>query len=310
MMILMLLFAIDSATVTHVAVAPRESLTVFVTRASSVSVSGDGALVVLMPGLLGGAFAFRKVTPELAAAGHATYAIEPLGVGSSSHPDRGDYSLDAQADRIAAVMDTLGVTHAVLVGANFGASVAMRVAYRRPELVAAVLLLDGGPVDRSSTGGASVAMRLAPVLRFFGARGIARRHIADALREYSADPTWVTPDVVDAYANPIVNNLGGAASVLSAMRRARVEAPLADNLWRIRQPVRLLIGAANRRGGIESAETVLLAARIPDFAADSVPNSGAYLHEEQPEVVVKAILSLSDGIGHVVAASAVSLTLH
>jgi pimeloyl-ACP methyl ester carboxylesterase len=231
--------------------------------------------------------------------------IEPLGVGSSSHPDDGDYSLDAQADRIAAVLDTLDVTNAVIVGSNFGASVALRVACRHPERVAAVLLLDGGPVDRSSTGGASIALRLAPLLKFFGGRGMARHRIADALREYSADPAWVTEDVVEAYSRPIVNNIGGAARVLSAMRRAPVNTPLAELLSQIRQPVRLLIGAANRRGGIESGETELLRARLPDFASDSVANSGVYVHEEHPEVVVRAILSLTENIRHPVAVSAV-----
>ena len=305
MMILLLLIALDSATVAHVAVAPRESLTVRTTRPVPSVEDSAGAPVVLLPGLLGGTFGFRKVTPDLAAAGHATYVIEPLGVGSSSHPDDGDYSLDAQADRIAAVLDTFDVTNAVIVGSNFGASVALRLALRHPERVAAVLLLDGGPVDRSSTGGASIAMRMAPVLKFFGARGIARRRIADALREYSADPAWVTDGVIDEYAKPIVNDLGGAARVLSEMRRASVNTPLAELLWQIRQPVRLLVGSANRRGGIESSETTLLRQRIPDFAVDSVAYSGAYLHEEQPETVVRAILSLAAGARRSIDVSAV-----
>ena len=305
MMILLLLIALDSATVAHVAVAPHESLTVRSTRPASSVADSDGAPVVLLPGLLGGTFGFRKVTPDIAAAGHATYVIEPLGVGTSSHPDDGDYSLDAQADRIAAVLDTFDVTNAVIVGSNFGASVALRVAYRHPKRVAAVLLLDGGPVERSSTGGASIAMRMAPLLKFFGARGIARSRIASALREYSADPAWVTDAVIDEYAKPIVNDLGGAARVLSEMRRASVNTPLAELLWQIRQPVRLLIGSANRQGGIESSETTLLRQRIPDFAVDSVASSGAYLHEEQPEVVVRAILSLAAGARQSVDVSAV-----
>ncbi len=305
MMILLLLIALDSATVAHVAVAPRESLTVRRTQPASSVADGVGAPVVLLPGLLGGTFGFRKVTPDIAAAGHATYVIEPLGVGTSSHPDDGDYSLDAQADRIAAVLDTFDVTNAVIVGSNFGASVALRVAYRHPKRVAAVLLLDGGPVERSSTGGASIAMRMAPMLKFFGARGIARSRIASALREYSADPAWVTDAVIDEYAKPIVNDLGGAARVLSEMRRASVNTPLAELLWQIRQPVRLLIGSANRQGGIESSETTLLCQRIPDFAVDSVASSGAYLHEEQPEVVVRAILSLAAGARQAVDVSAV-----
>ncbi len=132
MNILLLLLAIDSASIAHVVVAPGESLSVYVTPRSSSLDEPGGEPIVLLPGLLGGAFGFRKVTAILAAAGHSTFAIEPLGVGSSSHPDRGDYSLDAQADRIAAVLDTFAVTHAVIVGSNFGAAVALRLAYRHP----------------------------------------------------------------------------------------------------------------------------------------------------------------------------------
>lgn len=194
MMILCLLLSLDSSSVTHVATAARESLTVRTMTASASAFVSDATPVVFVPGLLGGTFGFRKVTPDIAAAGHATYVIEPLGVGSSSHPGDGDYSLDAQADRIAAVLDTFAVSNAIIVGSNFGASVALRIAYRRPELVAAVVLLDGGPVDRASTGRASIAMRMAPVLKFLGGRGLARRRIAEGLRDYSANPAWVTED--------------------------------------------------------------------------------------------------------------------
>jgi pimeloyl-ACP methyl ester carboxylesterase len=307
MNILLLLLAIDSSSIARVAVAPHESLTVYTTIPSSSPEDSAGTAVVLLPGLLGGAFGFRKVTPALAASGHPTFAIEPLGVGTSSHPDDGDYSLDAQADRVNAVLDTFKVTNAVIVGSNFGASVALRLAYRHPERVGAVLLIEGGPVDRSSTGGASVALRLAPILKIFGARGMARRHIADALREYSASPAWVTDSVIDAYAHPIVHDLGGAARVLNAMRRAAVPEPLADNLWRIRQPVRLLVGAIRRHGGIDSGEIALLGQRLPDFAADTVAGSGVYVHEEQPGSVVSSILALTNAI-RPIATSDVAIT--
>jgi len=306
MNMLLLLLAIDSTSIAHIAVAPRESLTVQTMLPSSSAEDSIGLPVVFLPGLLGGAFGFRKVTPDLAASGHPTFAIEPLGVGSSSHPDDGDYSLDAQADRVNAVLDTFRVVNAVIVGSNFGAAVALRLAYRHPERVSAVVLIEGGPVDRSSTGGASVALRLAPVLKIFGARGMARRHIADALREYSADPAWVTDDVIDAYARPIVQDLGGAARVLNEMRRAAVPEPLADNLWRVRQPVRLLVGAVRRKGGIDAGEIALLRERLPDFAADTIASSGVYVHEERPQMVVKSILALMNAISHSVSVSALN----
>ncbi|MEP7064680.1 MAG: alpha/beta hydrolase [Gemmatimonadota bacterium] len=300
MNILLLLLALDSTSIARVGVAPRESLTVHTTIPAAGD-NGIGAPIVFLPGLLGGAYGFRKVTPDLASAGHPTFAIEPLGVGSSSHPDGGDYSLDAQADRVNAVLDTFKVVNAVIVGSNFGASVALRLAYRHPERVAAVLLIEGGPVDRSSTGGASIAMRLVPILRFFGARGIARRHIAEGLREYSANPAWVTDEVIDSYARPIVHDLGGAARVLSEMRTAAVLEPLADNLWRVRQPVRLLVGAVRRLGGIDAGEIALLRERLPDFEADTIAGSGVYVHEERPDMVVNSILALTETIPHAVA---------
>lgn len=307
MNILLLLLAIDSTSTAHIVVAPHESLTVCATSPSPSVHDTIGVPVVFLPGLLGGAFGFRKVTPDLTASGHPTFAIEPLGVGSSSHPDDGDYSLDAQADRVDAVLDTFKVTNAVIVGSNFGASVALRLAYRHPERVAAVLLIEGGPVDRSSAGGASIALRLAPILKIFGAKGMARRHIADALREYSADSAWVTDEVIDAYARPIVQNLGGAARVLNEMGRATVAEPLVENLWRIRQPVRLLVGAARRHGGIESAEVAVLHERLPEFTADTVESSGVYVHEERADAVVKSILTLIDAIPHAAAVSALNI---
>lgn len=295
--VLLCALALDSGAVVRlIPTAPRETLTVTM-RTATVAASTAAAPavpVVLIPGLIGGAFGYRRVTPPLAEAGHATYIVEPLGVGGSSHSPDGDYSLDAQADRVAAVLDTLGTARAIIIGSNFGASVAMRLAYRRPDLVVAVLLLDGGPIDRSSTTGVSLAMRLAPMMRFFGARGMAKRRIHSALVAASVDSSWVTADVTNAYAGPIIADLGVTVAVMRAMQRAAVPEPLRDNLWRIAQPVRLLIGAGNRRNGIESDEITVLAERLRDFAVDSVANSGAYLAEERSDAVVAAALALGD----------------
>ena len=83
---------------------------------------------------------------------------------------------------------------------------------------------------------------------------------------------------------------------MQAMQRARVAEPLRDNLSRIAQPVRLLIGASNRHGGIGSDEVAVLASRLADFRADSVFGSGVYVHEERPDAVVAAVLPLGDSV--------------
>ncbi len=78
MWLLALLLLTDSTAVPQslmVAVAPTESL--------SVELTGRGDPVVLIPGLFGSAFGFRKLVPLLVTAGYRTIVIEPLGVGAS-----------------------------------------------------------------------------------------------------------------------------------------------------------------------------------------------------------------------------------
>lgn len=113
--------------------------------------SGRGELIVLVPGLLGSAFGFRKLIEPLAQSGHRVIVIEPLGVGGSSKPANADYSLTAQADRLDAAFALLGVDEAVVVAHAVAASIAFRLAYRHPERVRAIVSLDGGPAEAAAT---------------------------------------------------------------------------------------------------------------------------------------------------------------
>src|SRR5256885_10171032 len=105
-------------------------------ESGQVAVAGaeTGAPVVLTPGLFGAAFAYRKVIPRLTEAGYRAIVIEPLGVGNSGRPEHADYSLTAQADRIAGALDQLGVTWAGIVAPATSASVPHRLAIPRPDL--------------------------------------------------------------------------------------------------------------------------------------------------------------------------------
>src|SRR2546426_10358989 len=126
MWLLMLAVLGDSAQTFALVLPGAESL--------QVTVAGRdvGTPVVLIPGLFGSAFGYRNVIPRLTAAGYRAVVIEPLGVGGSGRPERADYSLTAQADRVAGALDALGMTHAVVVAHSTSASIAYRLAYRRP----------------------------------------------------------------------------------------------------------------------------------------------------------------------------------
>lgn len=239
MWLLALLLLTDSSRTWNVPVAPRETL--------RVTDAGAGEPVVLLPGLLGSAYGFRNLIPQLIAAGYRVVVVEPLGIGGSSRPERADYSLTAQADRIATVLDTLGLGAAVVVAHAVGASMAYRLAYRRPDQVRGIVALDGGPAEAAATPELRRAMRFAPWTKLFGGVGLIRRKIRDSLVEASGDPAWVTEEVVAGYTADAAADLDATLKAYLGMAQAREPERLRDHLGAIRCPVRLVAGGTPAR---------------------------------------------------------------
>ena len=264
-----------------VPVAPQESL--------RVTIAGSGETVVLVPGLFGSAFGYRHLLVMLPAAGFRAIVIEPLGIGRSPRPRRADYSLTAQADRLDAVLETLGEPPAIVVGHSLGASMALRLAYRHPDRVRALIALDGGPAEQAATPGLRRAMRYAPWVKWLGGIKRIRPQMRKGLIAASGNASWVTDQVMDGYTAGARADLDGTLLAFLAMAEAREPEKLVPHLPLIRCPVRLVIGTALHEGGVEPKQVQLLRDRLPDFSIDSIPGAGQYLFEEQPSSVVAAI---------------------
>lgn len=99
---------------------------------------------LLIHGLGDEADSWRKVFPLLMGRGRVV-ALDLPGFGRSEHPRRA-YTLNFFAETVAALLESLGVAQAVLVGSSLGAAVALRVAQRRADLVARLVLVNGPPV--------------------------------------------------------------------------------------------------------------------------------------------------------------------
>jgi len=215
--------------------------------------------------------------------------IEPLGIGSSARPEDSDYSLTAQADRIAAVLDTLGVRAAVLVAHSLGASMAYRLAYRRPDLVGGIVSLEGGPAEAAATPSFRRAMRFAPWIKWFGGIGRIRSKIRRSLVAASGDTSWVTDSVVAAYTAGAAADLDGTLRAFMRMAQAHERERLAPHLGEIHCPVRLLVGTARHEGGVPAGDVQQLRTGLSSFSIASVLGSGLYIYEEQPQAVVDAV---------------------
>jgi pimeloyl-ACP methyl ester carboxylesterase len=281
MLVVALLLFAGAPDTYRIAVAPAESL--------QVTIAGTGKAVVLVPGLFGSAYGFRHVIPILTAAGYRAIVIEPLGIGTSGRPAHADYSLTAQAGRLAAALDSLRIKHAIVVAHSVGAAIAFRLAYRRPDLVRGLVSLDGGPSEAATTPGFRRAMRFAPWIKLFGGIRLVRGKIRTALIAASGDPAWVTDSAVAAYTAGAAANLDGTLRAYLRMARAREPERLEPYLGHILCPVRLAVGTAPRNSGIRQPEIDLLGRTVTSFAIDTVVGAGHYIHEEQPAAVGAAV---------------------
>lgn len=254
-----------------------------------VTEAGVGPTVVLIPGLFGSAFGYRHMLELLPAAGYRALVVEPLGIGRSPRPEHADYSLTAQADRVAAVLERLNVPAALIAAHSVGASIALRLAYRHPERVMALVALDGGPAEQAATSGFRRAMRYAPWIKWMGGMKRIRPKMRKDLIAASGDTSWVTDEVMDGYVAGATEDLDGTLLAFLAMADAREPERLAPHLVQIRCPVRLVLGTAPHQGGVAPDQVRLLQDRLTLFGIDSIAGAGQYLFEEQPAAVASII---------------------
>ena len=275
-----------------------QSFMVALSRTESLSVEtvGRGDTVVIIPGLFGSVYGFRTLVPLLADAGYRAIVIEPLGIGSSARPEKANYSLTAQADRIAAVLDSLHVEAALVIAHSIGGSEAFRLAYRRPDLVRGLLSIEGGPTETATTPAFKRALRFAPWIKLFGGIRLIRRKIRGLLIDSSGDSSWVTDDVVAGYTAGAARNLDATLKAYIAMANAREPIKLAPHLAEVPCPVRLLVGGVRHDGDVGATEVQLLARSLHSFAIDSVPGAGHFIYEEQPDAVLAALARLKASV--------------
>jgi len=103
---------------------------------------GRGAPVVALHGLTASYVSFLGVAERLAGR-RPVFALDLRGRGDSDKP-AGPYGMPQHAQDVAAAMRAMGLEPSVVVGHSMGGFVAAALAAQEPELVAGVVLIDGG----------------------------------------------------------------------------------------------------------------------------------------------------------------------
>jgi pimeloyl-ACP methyl ester carboxylesterase len=277
---------VDSAIVRDIEVADGETL-----RTTSV---GTGQAIVLIPGIFGGAFGYRKITGPLVAQGYRTIVVEPLGFGSSSHPKKADYSFGAQSDRVARALDQMGIKRALVVAQSSGAAIAFRLAVKRPDLVRGLLSIAGGPAESAATPGMKKAFKFGGgLVKLTMDESRLRHEVRREIVKNSGDTTWVTDAVVRRYTAGQTTDLGGSIDAFQRMAKSKESTSLAERLHQCLAPVLLLVGTVAHPSAVPREQRQLLKAKLRTFNTEVVRGAGQFIQEEQPAVVLAALTRLN-----------------
>src|SRR4051794_16200167 len=105
----------------------------------NIAEQGEGALVLLCHGFPESWYSWRHQIDALAAAGFRAVAPDMRGYGKSDRPEAIDqYTIFHLVGDLVGLLDALAAPTAVIVGHDWGASVALQAARLRPDLLRAV----------------------------------------------------------------------------------------------------------------------------------------------------------------------------
>ena len=250
--------------------------------------AGSGRPLLLLHGLVGSAKNWRRNINFLAR-DSSVYAIDHFNMGQSERVPGLNAGLEATADRLAALMDALGLDEADIAAHSHGGAVAMMFAARHPARVRRLILF--APANPFCDLGNQL-------LRFYQTRfGIwfARRIPflprmlkATALSRMYGDPSRVPPDALDGYTQGL-DIPGTIDHVIQIVQRWFVDMGLLRNaLTRLpAKPTLLIWGDRDRAVGLSSARELQRTLQLSQLIV--LPGVGHIPFEETPDICNQAM---------------------
>ncbi|RMI35719.1 alpha/beta hydrolase [Nocardia stercoris] len=231
--------------------------------------------VVLVHGLAGSTAWWDPVLPALR--DRYVVRIDLLGHGASAKPDTG-YGMDEQANHVAAVLDRLGVHRAVVVGHSTGGYVVTSLAEQRPDLVAAIALIDtGARLDAFTDNGPAGDLLMNPAI----GRPVWPL-LPDIAIRYSLSSAFTRdvpiPDRIVADVRGMTyRSLTATSNASDVYLRDR---PEPDRLADLGLPTMVIYGSADKRWQPGSYQDYL---RVPSVRLESLPCGHTPMIEDPDE---------------------------
>jgi pimeloyl-ACP methyl ester carboxylesterase len=244
--------------------------------------AGAGPALVLIHGLLGYSFSWRRVIPLLASESEV-FAPDMPGAGFSECRAGLDCCVLGAARRLLAFLDAAGIDSCDLVGSSYGGSTAVILAgLVRSRIRSLVLVSPANPW--SKIGGRRLAMLKNPLIAslFPTAARAARPMHRFFVRRMWGDPGLVTKETLDGYIRPLIRRgvFEHAVKLVQTwhedMRELEATLPKIAGI-----PTLLVWGSKDRLVGLGSAEA--MAQRLPGARVAVIKGAGHLPYEENPE---------------------------
>ena len=243
--------------------------------------AGSGPARVLVNGLLGYSFNWRKVIPVLASSS-TVFAVDMPGSGfCECRPDL-DGRLASAACRLLAFLDAAGIECCDLVGSSYGGTTAAFAAARAVERVRSLILI--APANPwSSIGRKRLALlRNPPIARLFPPVARALRPLHPYfVRRMWGDAARITRESLHGYALPLVRP-GVFEHAVKIVRTWKADmAELAAALPKVAGTRALLVWGERDRV-VDPRSAAAIQTFLPDARVEIVRGAGHLPYEECP----------------------------
>jgi pimeloyl-ACP methyl ester carboxylesterase len=256
--------------------------------------SGSGTPVVLLHGIGASMYAWRYALPVLVGAGYRVVAFDNRGFGFSDMPAHG-YTNGDYTRLLVALLDSLGISSAVLVGHSMGGAIAAETALHHPDRVRGLVLIDAAGYGVSWPGVLKIARWpfIGAIATSFRSRWITGR----ILRSTFAQPEKVTETDVDQYYAPVADPRYGRA-LRGVLREFRFDTLGGGRLAALQTPTLIIWGGNDR--WIPVREGTRFSREIPRSALVVLPSTGHNALEESHDEVNRVLLDfLKEGLARI-----------
>jgi pimeloyl-ACP methyl ester carboxylesterase len=254
---------------------------------------GDGDTVVLLHGWAETWYAWRHVIPTLIAAHYSIVAPDLRGLGDTGKPATG-YEKTVVAADIKALADALKLGAVHIVGHDLGGMVAYAYAAQYPDATASLTIIDV-PLPGIPPWKDIEASPRTWHFRFFGVADLPEMLIAGRERAFlswfynneAVNPAGIDDETLDVYARAYATPgalRGGFEYYRAFAKDAQENTELAKR--KLTMPV-LGVGGAGSFGALLGEHLSHVA---NDVRAVSIPGSGHWVANEQPQLLSKALL--------------------